>query len=131
MNYDRNFEIISKHTFMITNKICILLCFQSFLCTKNTFFNNGYFFSRISHNVSIYFEGLFKDMMPFHGLFKANANLTNGICKLRTEFASPMAKSTNPRLLDRAFFAHCAPWYHNVWLATRNSELLCRGFNNI
>ena len=47
--------------------------------------------------------------MPFHGPFKAYANHANGNCKLRTEFASPMAKSTSPRLSDRAFFALCAP----------------------
>ena len=129
MNYDRNFEIISKHTFMITNKICVLLCFQSFLCTKHFFLTKVFFFKDIPQCFN--FQGLFKDMMPFHRLFKANANLANGNCKLRTEFASPMAKFTNPRLSDRAFFAHCAPSYHNVWLVIRNSEFLCRGFNNI
>ena len=30
---------------MITKKICVLLCFQSFVCAKH-FFNKGYFYSR-------------------------------------------------------------------------------------
>ena len=30
---------------MITKKNCVLLCFQSFLCTKHFVFNEGYFYS--------------------------------------------------------------------------------------
>ena len=42
----RTLKII-KHTFMITRKICILLCFQSFLLPKTFFFfNRGYFYTR-------------------------------------------------------------------------------------
>ena len=77
-----------------TRKICILLRFQSFLCTKHQifffFFNYSFFlfkelskifkdfgrnfkdFSRITNNYSI--EGLFKDMMLLRGLFRARAN---------------------------------------------------------
>ena len=84
MNYDRNFEIISKHTFMITNKICILLHFQSFLCTKHFFLTKVIFSKDIPQ------------CFNFQGLFKARANHANGNCKLRAEFASPMAKSTSP-----------------------------------
>ena len=40
-----NTKIIRKHTFMISNKIYILLCFQPFLCAKHLF-NEGYFYSR-------------------------------------------------------------------------------------
>ena len=115
MTYHRNIEIISKHNFMITKKICILLCFQSFLCTKQFFLTKVFFFKDIPQCFN--FQGLFKDMVPFHGLFKAHVNHALGNCKLRTEFASLMAKSTSPRLSDRAFFAHCSPWYHNVWLS--------------
>ena len=82
---------------MITNKNCVLLCYQSFLCTKHFFLTKVFFFKDIPQ------------CFNFQGLFKASVNLANGNCKLRTEFASPMAKSTNPRLSDRAFFAHCAP----------------------
>ena len=35
-----------KNTFIITKTICVLLCFQSFLCAKQFFFNEGYFYSR-------------------------------------------------------------------------------------
>ena len=35
-----------KNTFIITKPICVLLCFQSFLCAKQFFFNEGYFYSR-------------------------------------------------------------------------------------
>ena len=34
-------------------------------------------------------------------------NFTCQSGKLRTEFTSLIAKSSNPRLLDMAFFAHC------------------------
>ena len=68
MNYAGKIEIIRKHTIMITKKICVLLCFQSFV---STFFSQRLFlfkalskifkdfcgkfkaFSRISHNFSI------------------------------------------------------------------------------
>ena len=73
-----------ENTSMITKKICVLLCFQSPLCT--IFFTKVTFikelpelfkdfcrkfqdFSRISHNFSI-----FKHMMLFQGLFKAREN---------------------------------------------------------
>ena len=47
-----NIEITRKHTFMITNKICVQLSFQSFLCTKHiSFFNKGYFSSRGFNNI--------------------------------------------------------------------------------
>ena len=35
-----------KNTFIINKPICVLLCFQSFLCAKQFFFNEGYFYSR-------------------------------------------------------------------------------------
>ena len=86
MNYAGNIEIIRKHTFMITKKICVLLCFQSFLYAKH-FFNKGYFYSRSFQKYSrtsaenfkdiaqfFSFQGLFNDMMLFQGLFKARAN---------------------------------------------------------
>ena len=130
MNYDGNTEIMSKHTFMITNKIWVLLCFQSFPLHKTLFLTKVIFFQGYPtmFQFSRTFQGHDAFSWTFQGLI---ANHANGNCKLRTEFASPMAKSTSPRLSDRAFFALCAPWYHNVWLAIRNSELLCRGFNNI
>ena len=73
-------------------KICVLLCFQSFLCTKHQifFFKWKFFlfkelskifkdfggdfkdFSRISNNFSI--QGVFKDMTLFQGLFRARVS---------------------------------------------------------
>ena len=40
-------------------------------------------------------------------LFKFLKNITCPSGKLRTEFTSPIAKSTSPGLLDTAFFARC------------------------
>ena len=66
-----NIEITRKQSFMTTKKICVLLCFRSFLCAKHFFqtkvilfkelskiFKDFYGkfkdFSRISHNFSIF-----------------------------------------------------------------------------
>ena len=51
MNYARNIEIIRKHTFMITKKICILLCFQCFLCARHSFLTKVIFIQRTLKNI--------------------------------------------------------------------------------
>ena len=51
MNYARNIEIIRKHTFMITKKICLLLCFQCFLCARHSFLTKVIFIQRTLKNI--------------------------------------------------------------------------------
>ena len=104
MNYDGNIEIMSNHDHQQKLRTAVLSIFP---LHKTLFLTKVFFFEDIPQCFN--FQGLFKDMIPFHGLFKASVSLANGNCKLRAEFASPMAKSTNPRLSDRAFFAHCTP----------------------
>ena len=59
---------------MITKQNCVLLSFQSFLCAKHFFFNEGYFYSRSFQGIVkdipqfFNFRRLFKDMMLFQGL---------------------------------------------------------------
>ena len=77
---------------MITKKICLLLCFQSFLCAKNFALTKVSFIQRAFKYSKTYvensrtfqgcptifnFQGVFKDMMLFQGLFKARANHAN------------------------------------------------------
>ena len=60
---------------MITKKNCVLLCFQSFLCTKHFVFNEGYFYSKKKKKYSSL--GLLKDFprfFNFQGPIKASAN---------------------------------------------------------
>ena len=57
---------------MITKKICVLLCFQSFLCAKHFFFNKGSLYSRSFQNIQGLLwkiQGLFKDVPQF-SIFK-------------------------------------------------------------
>ena len=84
-----NTEIICEHTFLITLKIHILLCFQIFL----SFLIRAIFIQGAFKNIQgllgkiqglfkdipqiSNFQGLFKDMMIFQGLFKARANHVN------------------------------------------------------
>ena len=95
MNYAGNTGIMRKHTFMITKKIYVLLCFQSFPALGKHFFNKGYFYSksfqkifkdfcgklkdflRISHNFSI-----FKDFSRTRCFFKDSSRpvRTNNQC---------------------------------------------------
>ena len=51
MNYARNIEIIRKHTFMITKKICILPCFKCFLCARHSFLTKVIFIQRTLKNI--------------------------------------------------------------------------------
>ena len=79
---------------MITKKICLLLCFQSFLCAKNfaltkvSFIQRAFKYSKTYEENSrtfqgcltiFIFQGVFKDMMLFQGLFTARANHANNI----------------------------------------------------
>ena len=64
----RTLKII-KHTFMITRKICILLCFQSFLLPKTFFFLTEVIFIQEAFKSIQEFlwkiQGLFKDIPQF------------------------------------------------------------------
>ena len=113
-----------------TRKICVLLRFQSFLCTKHqiffffliivSFYSRSFQkysrtsvethfkdFSRITNNYSI--EGLFKDMTLFRGLFRARANhvsvnIKNDAEKDMTFFFS---KSPGPSKLNLELHLGC------------------------
>ena len=80
---------------MITKKICVLLCFQSFLCVNLFFLTMKIIFiqgalkniqgllwkiqGRFKNIPQFFnFQGLFKDVMLFQGLFKACANHGKG-----------------------------------------------------
>ena len=114
-------------------KICVLLCFQSFLCTKHQIFffklkvlfiqgafkniqglgRNFKDFSRITNKFSI--QGLFKDMTLFRGLFRARANhvsvnIENNAEKDMTFFSS---KSPGPSKLNLELHLGC----HTGWLS--------------
>ena len=94
-----NTEIICEHTFLITLKIHILLCFQIFPLRKTLFLIRAIFIQGAFKNIQgllgkiqglfkdipqiSNFQGLFKDMMIFQGLFKARANHVND-CYLST-----------------------------------------------
>ena len=68
MNYARNIEIIRKHTFMITKKICILPCFKCFLCARHSFLTKVMFIQRTLKNIQGLpwkIKGLFKDTPQF------------------------------------------------------------------
>ena len=81
-----------KTVLMITKKICLLLCFQSFLWAKNFALTKVSFIQRAFKYSKTYvensrtfqgcptifnFQGVFKDMMLFQGLFTARANHAN------------------------------------------------------
>ena len=88
-----NTEIICEHTFLITLKIHILLCFQIFPLRKTLFLIRAIFIQGAFKNIQgllgkiqglfkdipqiSNFQGLFKDIMIFQGLFKARANHVN------------------------------------------------------
>ena len=78
MNFSGNTKITWKHTFMITKKTYIWLCFQIFPLHKTLFvMNRLLLFKEFSINIQEFWgkiQGLFKDMMLFQGLFKACAN---------------------------------------------------------
>ena len=63
----RNIEIMRKHTFMVTKKIYILLCFQSFLCTKLPFLTKVVLIQGAFKNI----QGL---LSKIQGLFRASTN---------------------------------------------------------
>ena len=83
-----------EKTFMITKKIYTLLCFQIFPLRKTLFLMKAIFIQGASKNIHgensnilgkiqglfkdilqiSNFQGLFKDMMLFQGLFKAHEN---------------------------------------------------------
>ena len=88
MNCARNTEIIRKHFHDHQEN----LCFQSFLCAKNFALTKVSFIQRAFKYSKTYvensrtfqgcptifnFQGVFKDMMLFQGLFKARANHAN------------------------------------------------------
>ena len=69
---------------MITEKICVLLYFQPFLCAKHFFFKQRLFlFKGVLKNIQGLLwkiQGLFKDIpqfFNFQGLFKPRANHVN------------------------------------------------------
>ena len=69
-----------ENTFMTAKKICVLLCFQSFLCANHFNFNEGYFYSRsfqkysrTSEENSKTFQA-YPTIFRYQGLFKARVN---------------------------------------------------------
>ena len=76
MNYARDNEIIRKHTFMITKKMCVLLCFQSF----NLSFAQNTLLTKV-----IFIQGAFKNihgvLWKIQGLFKAQAKHAEELLK--------------------------------------------------
>ena len=75
-----------KNTVIITKTICVLLCFQSFLCAKQSFLTRVIFIQGAFKNIQgllwkiqgifkgiaqvFIFQGLSKDIMLFQGLFQ-------------------------------------------------------------
>ena len=79
MNHAGNIEIIRKHTLMITKKICILLCLQSYN-HKTPFLTKVIFIQGAFKNIQGLLwkiQGLFKDIQQFFNfreLYKPCAN---------------------------------------------------------
>ena len=70
MNFSGNTKITWKHTFMITKKIYILLCFQIFLLRKTLFVMNRLFLFKELSKIFREFWGKFKDFSRTWCFFK-------------------------------------------------------------
>ena len=82
MIYAGNTEIIRKHFHDHQENFCVLLCFQSFLCTKH-FFNEGYFHSRSFQKysrTSVENSRTFQEHDAFSRTFQGTANHATASC---------------------------------------------------
>ena len=80
MNHAKNTEIIWKDFSCSPRKICVLLCFQSFLCAKHVFFFKRRLFL---------FKELSKTFKDFCGKFKDFSRISNNF-RIFKDFSRPV-----------------------------------------